>query len=184
MNAEGDAVAHIRTVALSKKLGKAICFRAEGSQVKFRFGNMRLIAITPDWEAVGALFVATLVVLWSRRKRKRPMAITPPKGHHRAEYNQAGPFGQPSKPVSLEVRVFKVGGKFTLLIPLEAGGNELIRCSRGIASIAGEDLKVTIPDWLGDNMGLEEGSLVRVDNEDGKFNITAIEAPPSYTRRN
>jgi hypothetical protein len=146
---------------------------------------MRLIAITPDWEAVGALFVATLVVLWSRRRRKRPVATTPPKGHHRAEYNQAGPkLGKPSKPVSLEVRAFKVGGKFTLRIPLEAGGNELIRCSRGIASIAGEDLKVTIPDWLGDNMGLEEGSLVRVDNEDGKFNITAIEALPSYTRRN
>jgi hypothetical protein len=84
----------------------------------------------------------------------------------------------------LEVRVLKVGGKFTLLIPLEAGGNELIQSSRGIAAIAGADLKVTIPDWLGDKMGLEEGSLVRVDNEDGKFNIIAIEAPPSYTRRN
>lgn len=146
---------------------------------------MRLISNTPDWEAVGAVFVATLVVLWSHRKRKRSVAITPPKGHHRAEYNQAGPrLGKPSKPVSLEVRVFKVGSKFILLIPLEAGGNELIKCSRGIGAIAGEDLNVTIPDWLGDNMGLEEGSLVRVDNEDGKFNITAIEAPPSYTRRN
>jgi hypothetical protein len=146
---------------------------------------MRLIATTPYWEAVGAIFVATLVVLWFRRKRKRPMAMKPPRGHQRDEYSQAGSrLGKTSKPVSLEVRVLKVGGKFALLIPLEEGGNELIQCSRGIAAIAGEDLKVAIPDWLGDKLGLEEGSLVRVDNEDGKFNITAIEALPNYTRRN
>jgi len=99
---------------------------------------------------------------------------------HRAGSN----LGKTGKPVSIKGPVLKVGAKFILLIPLEAGGNDLIKCSRGIAEIEGEDLKVTIPDWLSDKMGLEEGSLVHVDNDDGKFNITAIEAKPEYTRRN
>ena len=89
-----------------------------------------------------------------------------------------------SKPTTLELLVSSLGGKLILLIPLDAGGNELSECSRGIAEIDGSNLKVTIPDWLADKLGVHEGSRVRVDNDGGKFNITAIEALPTYTRQN
>ena len=138
------------------------------------------IATTPGWAAVSAILIAAIVVLWVRWTRNRDRAITDAR-----VYRHAGPKrDKTNKPISLEVRVLQVSGKFTLLIPLEAGGNELIECSHGIAEIAGEDLKVTIPDWLSDKMGLEEGSLVQIDNQDGKFNFTTIEASPGYTRRN
>ena len=152
-------------------------------------------ATTPDWAAVSAVLIATIVVLWVRWKRNRNLATNAAKGYRHAE-SKLGKTGKSSAswdnarrfrysvPVSLEVRVLKIDGKSTLLIPLEVGGNELIDCSQGIGEIAGEDLKVTIPDWLSDKMGLDEGSLVRIDNKDGKFNFTAIEAPPGYTRRN
>jgi hypothetical protein len=152
-------------------------------------------ATTPGWAAVSAVLIATIVVLWVRWKRNRHFAINAAKGYRHAE-SKLGKTGKPnaswdnarrfrySAPVSLEVRVLKMDGKSTLLIPLEAGGNELIECSHGIGEIAGEDLKVTIPDWLSDKMGLEEGSRVQIDNKDGKFNFTATEAAPEYTRRN
>ena len=156
---------------------------------------------TTAWEAVGAVLVATIVVLWIRWNRNRYFANASAKRNRDASLQLACEIGsqlpydrsswhpgpnldKTGNPVSIKGPVLKVDGKFTLLIPLEAGGNDLIKCSRGIAEIEGEDLKVTIPDWLSDKMGLEEGSLVHVDNEDGKFNITAIEAKPEYTRRN
>src|SRR6266436_3048038 len=156
---------------------------------------------TTGWEAVGAVLVATIVVLWGRWNRNRYLANTRAKRNRdaglqlprdtgsqlpydRSSWHARPNLGKTGNPVSIKGPVLKVGGKFTLLIPLEAGGNDLIKCSRGIAEIEGEDLKVTVPDWLADKMGLEEGSLVHVDNDDGKFNITAIEAQPGYTRRN
>jgi bifunctional DNA-binding transcriptional regulator/antitoxin component of YhaV-PrlF toxin-antitoxin module len=33
-------------------------------------------------------------------------------------------------------------------------------------------LIVTIPDWLAKRLGIEEGTPVIVDNQNGKFNIT------------
>jgi hypothetical protein len=156
---------------------------------------------TTAWEAVGAVLIATIVLLWVRRNRNRYLAIISAKRNRDAGLQLAGDTGpqlpydrsswhpgpnldKTGNPVSIKGPVSKVGGKFTLLIPLGAGGNDLIKCSRGIAEIEGEDLKVTIPDWLADKMGLEEGSLVHVDNDESRFNITAIEAKPGYTRRN
>jgi hypothetical protein len=138
------------------------------------------IATTPGWTAVSAVLTAAIVVLWVRWKRNRHLAIAAAGGYRHV----GSKLGKTSRQVSLAARVQNVGGKLTLLIPLEAGGNELTECSHGIAEITGEDLKVTLPDWLSDKMGLEEGSLVQIDNKDGKFNFTAIEAPPEYTRRN
>jgi hypothetical protein len=87
-----------------------------------------------------------------------------------------------SKVVSLRGRVQNVDGALVLLIPLDVGGNELRECCRGIAEIDGPNLRVTIPDWMADQMGLQEGSLVNVDNEGGKFNLDALEAPAPRTR--
>jgi hypothetical protein len=77
---------------------------------------------------------------------------------------------------SLEGPVDLVDGRLTLVIPLEARGCEFIQCSNGIAEVDGESLNVRIPDWMADKLGIREGSLVQVDNKDGKFNIRPV--PP------
>jgi hypothetical protein len=79
---------------------------------------------------------------------------------------------------SLQGPIEKIDGKLTLLIPLEAGGDQLIECSRGISEIQGEYLRITIPEWLSGMLRIEEGSLVSVDNENGKFNIHPINPLP------
>ena len=79
-----------------------------------------------------------------------------------------------NKIVSIQGPVEKIDGKFILLIPLAAGGSDLVTCSRGIGTVEGENLKVTIPDWMADKMGFSEGTLVNVDNQDGKFNIVLV----------
>jgi hypothetical protein len=75
---------------------------------------------------------------------------------------------------SLQGPVERIDGKLMLLIPLEGGGDQLIECSRGISEIQGEYLKITIPEWLSGMLRIEEGSLVSVDNENGKLNIHPV----------
>jgi hypothetical protein len=62
-------------------------------------------------------------------------------------------------------------GHLVLLIPLAAGGSELVACSRGIGEVEGEYLKIVILDWLARELGIREGSLVDVSNADGKFHL-------------
>jgi hypothetical protein len=73
--------------------------------------------------------------------------------------------------VTLKGPVEKVDGKLVLRIPLVAGGEELVASARGISSVEGDYLVVTIPDWLAEKLGIIEGSWVHVDNHDGKFHI-------------
>ena len=86
--------------------------------------------------------------------------------------------------MSLQGPAEKIDGELVLLIPLEAGGAELAESGRGIAVVEGDYLRVNIPDWLAAKLGIEEGSLVGVDNKGGKFNITAIDRPPPHTGEN
>ena len=72
---------------------------------------------------------------------------------------------------SLQGPVENVDGKLVLRIPLAAGGSELIESSRGIGEVDGECLKVTIPDWLAEKLGIRAGGQVSVNNFNGKFNI-------------
>jgi hypothetical protein len=76
---------------------------------------------------------------------------------------------------SLRGPIEKIKGKLTLLIPLEAGGDQFIEYSRGVSEIHGEYLKITIPEWLAGILRIEEGSVVSVDNENGKLNIHPID---------
>ena len=79
---------------------------------------------------------------------------------------------------SLEGPVQKIEGKLVLRIPLDAGGRELIECSRGISEIEGQFLQITIPDWLAGMLRIDEGSRVYVNNRNGKCNIQPVNALP------
>ena len=76
--------------------------------------------------------------------------------------------------ISIQGPVEKLEGNLTLLIPLDAGGDQLVECSRGIGVVEGEHLKVMIPQWLADKLLIVEGDLVSVSNADGKFNIHPV----------
>ena len=79
---------------------------------------------------------------------------------------------------SLQGPVEKIDGKLTLSIPLHAGGDQFIECTKGISEIQGDFLRITIPEWLSGMLRIEEGSLVAVDNANGKFNIHPINPSP------
>ncbi len=72
---------------------------------------------------------------------------------------------------SLQGPVEEINGKLMLRIPLDVAGDRLREASRGISEIDGEFLCVVIPHWLADDLRLTAGSLVSVDNRNGKFNI-------------
>jgi hypothetical protein len=78
--------------------------------------------------------------------------------------------------VTMKGPVVKVDGELVLLIPLEHGGSELIECSRGIAEVQGEFLKIAIPTWLADLLRVGEGDVVCVHNSGGKFHIQPVRA--------
>jgi len=80
--------------------------------------------------------------------------------------------------VSVQGPVEKIEGKLVLRIPLEAGGSELIGCSRGISQTEKDYLKITIPEWLAGRLRIGAGSLVSVDNRNGKCNIHPIHPSP------
>ena len=79
---------------------------------------------------------------------------------------------------SLQGPVEKVDGKLTLLIPLDAGGNQFIACSKGISELQGAFLKITVPEWLAGMLRIDAGTVVSVDNANGKFNIRPISPSP------
>ena len=74
--------------------------------------------------------------------------------------------------------VEKVDGKLVLSIPLSAGGDQFIEWSKGISELNGEYLKITIPEWLAGTLRIDAGSIVSIDNKDGKFNIRPVDPQP------
>jgi len=77
-----------------------------------------------------------------------------------------------SEQISLEGPVELIGGKLTLQIPLAAGGDQLAPLARGIGEVVDEDLVIVIQPWLAEKLRIDVGSLVHVDNCNGKFTIT------------
>ena len=76
------------------------------------------------------------------------------------------------KPVtSVDGPAERIDGELTLRIPLEVGGRELVESSRGIGEVEGDFLKVILPAWLAEKLGVSDGSIVTVDNAGGKFNL-------------
>ncbi len=84
--------------------------------------------------------------------------------------------------ISLEGPVELVDGDLAILIPLEAGGAALAPLARGIGEIDGEFLKVVIQPWLAEKLRIGAGSLVIVDNANGKFTITRSPANDAPTQ--
>jgi hypothetical protein len=82
--------------------------------------------------------------------------------------------------MSLEGPVLKINGELVLIIPLSAGGDGLVDCSRGISESRGEFLKIVIPEWLAGMLRIEEGDLVCVNNSDGKFHIVSSNPQPVH----
>ena len=70
-------------------------------------------------------------------------------------------------------------GHLTIRIPLAAGGDKFVGCTRGIGEIEGEFLNIIIRPWLAEKLGLCAGSLVSIDNNNGKFNMSPIAAEES-----
>ena len=78
----------------------------------------------------------------------------------------------PTDIVSIKGPVELIDGKLMLRIPLDAGGATLAPLARGIGDIDGEFLVVVIQPWLAEKLNIGQGSLVVVDNKNGKFTIT------------
>jgi len=74
--------------------------------------------------------------------------------------------------ISIEGPVELIGGELMLRIPLSAGGHQLAPLTHGIGRIEGDCLCVIIQPWLAEKLRIGEGSLVVVDNKNGKFTIT------------
>jgi hypothetical protein len=74
--------------------------------------------------------------------------------------------------------VEKVDGNLVLRIPLAAGGEEFVECSRGVSEIKDGYLVIEIKQWLAGVLRIEQGDLVSVNNADGKLNITPVNPRP------
>ena len=74
--------------------------------------------------------------------------------------------------VSIEGPVEEAEGKLVLRIPMEDGGTELAEFAEGIGRVEDGYLVVVIPPWLALQMQIGAGSLVVVDNAEGKFRMT------------
>ena len=72
----------------------------------------------------------------------------------------------------------KVDGNLVLRIPLAAGGEEFVECSRGVSEIKDGYLVIEIKEWLAGVLRIEQGDLVSVNNADGKLNITPVNPRP------
>jgi hypothetical protein len=83
--------------------------------------------------------------------------------------------------VSLEGPVEDVDGELVILIPIDAGGSVLAPLAKGIGNIDGDFLRVVIRPWLAEKLRIGAGSLVIVDNIEGRFRISrsaANDEPP------
>lgn len=74
--------------------------------------------------------------------------------------------------ISIKGPVECVDGDLVLRIPLDEGGYELVPVAGRIGEVKDGCLCVVIRPWLAEKLGIREGSLVFVDNKNGKFTIT------------
>ena len=78
--------------------------------------------------------------------------------------------------ISIEGPVELIDGDLMIRIPLSEGGKELAPLARGIGSIQGDCPCVVIKPWMAEKLRIGNGSLMVVDNRNGKFTITRSSA--------
>ncbi|HEY1490730.1 MAG TPA: hypothetical protein VGF90_06795 [Verrucomicrobiae bacterium] len=76
------------------------------------------------------------------------------------------------EPISLKGPVEVINDKLTIRIPLAVGGDQLAPLAKGLGRIDGENLVVTIPSRMAEKLKILPDSIVSVDNQNGKFNLT------------
>ena len=76
--------------------------------------------------------------------------------------------------VSLEGPVERRNDQLVLRIPLDAGGSRLHAVARTISFVENDNLVVLLPAWLAEQMQLNEGSAVHVDDRWGKLNVARV----------
>jgi hypothetical protein len=76
------------------------------------------------------------------------------------------------EPISLKGPVEVINDKLTVRIPLAVGGDQLAPLAKGMGKIDGEHLIVTIPPKMAEKLKLLPESIVSVDNQNGKFNLS------------
>jgi hypothetical protein len=81
---------------------------------------------------------------------------------------------KPADTVSLTGPVERIDGELTLRIPLAAGGAALAPAAARIGTVDEKYLSIVIKPWLAEQLGISEGSLVDIDNIDGRFNIRTV----------
>jgi len=62
-------------------------------------------------------------------------------------------------------------GYFWLIIPLGQGGKHFIDCSKGVSLVEDGYLKIFIAARVAEGLGIRNGSMVQINNRDGKLNI-------------
>lgn len=70
------------------------------------------------------------------------------------------------------MEVLSGDGQLALRIPLAVGGDKLAPYAKNVGQIDGDFLIVVIKPWLAEKLRIEAGSLVFVDNANGRFTIT------------
>ena len=96
------------------------------------------------------------------------------KRHQQEAHSSAEP-----EPVDcIEGSVETVGEHLVLRIPLDAGGDRLVDCAKGIGHIEGDSLEIPIQPWLADKLGLIAGSRVVVGRKGRKFVLWRSDQQP------
>lgn len=115
-------------------------------------------------------FAENRTILWSREGGVAPVAGDTVSGvglDPALEYTADGV-------TSLQGPVERLDGALVLRIPLAVGGAALVACARGVSVVVDDELRIMIPDWLAEKLGICEGSLVDVDNAHDKLTITTV----------
>jgi hypothetical protein len=73
--------------------------------------------------------------------------------------------------VSWTGAIENLNGHLVVFIPLELGGAQLARITRGLGDVEDGRLKITIPTWLAEELSVREGTVVTVDNKGGTLHI-------------
>jgi hypothetical protein len=79
--------------------------------------------------------------------------------------------------------VVEYGEFFWLLIPLKDGGKNFVKCAKGVSVVEDGYLKVYIAANVAKGIGIQNGSIVQIDNLNGKLNVRLANANEDITRK-